>query len=962
MFLIIGCAGKKSLKEDASSNIKADTLSIKKETRKPVADDTSKNVNTGLSEGSKLMIRACDNYLSINSNGQKSAEVLNIKASLLYNNKLYERSRLIYNQIITNFPKTTSSYDAMQMIAQSYYEEKRFNEAQEWYRKLSYEAQSLPDKEDALRRIAESIFRMAESYEDIKSYKDAVVEYERVSLEFPESNIADIALFNAGLNYEKLTDWTHAILIFQRLIQKYPKSQLLAKAQFRIAKNHEKLLQWDYAAEAYLKVVLDFPTSELGPLALYNAGFCFESADKLKEAAAAFEKLASVYPQAPDAPDVLFKAGEIYGKIKDWASVTRVNQTFTEKFGADEDRIIQALCMSGIALYMQGRDNDAIRQLEKAVFTFGKLKNTSSVNAFYTAKALYSIGEIYHGQMSKIELSAQRGTYKKQLQQKSLFLDKAMEAYGKVIKFSISEWTTRAVFQIGQIYEDFGIGVFRQERPSFNSFEERMALELGIAQAVEQYFVDKALYYHELNVKLGIKEELEDKYITQSRLKLTYLPYMAGENYLSLVQIIRNAEGKNNLEGFSSVAKTLQLLQKVAPFQEKAIDLYLKCLELGTKYSEMNEFYNKAASTITTQSFMVGETYDKVVTIAREAPVPDNFNNYEQFVYKTKLLKQVEDYEDQALTHYLKTMKISDAYKIIDKSVSESQARIARLLFNKAMCYDLLATKAFSDPPYPGNINDAEKEEFNERFNEIGTKFRSQAIEIYKTVMDFFKQRYASGDFVRHTYMRLYQISPEIYGVSDSQVVLKTITSDTLWKYTDDTVSQWFDNNYNDSSWSFTKANIDFDSSITGFPGSPPASLKYEIQKIDSTKTVFFRRKFEAVQPCSSVFYIAVNGKTRIFVNHKIMLVDTNMYNGLKVFKWNVTDKISSGGNCLAIEITGKNKQETKIYPALYVWEKNRVMLPKPPDSEKPWTYESGKSEVYKFPFLKNFSINAEQK
>ncbi len=60
-----------------------------------------------------------------------------------------------------------------------------------------------------------------------------------------------------------------------------------------------------------------------------------------------------------------------------------------------------------------------------------------------------------------------------------------------------------------------------------------MSLELGIAKAVEKYFVENALYYHELNVKLGIKEEFEDKYITQSRQKLTLLPYLAGENYLA---------------------------------------------------------------------------------------------------------------------------------------------------------------------------------------------------------------------------------------------------------------------------------------------------------------------------------------------------------------------------------------------------------------------------------------------
>jgi len=952
LIILAGCAARKEIKkQEINKNDMTDTVKVKEEKKDTV--DSLKKKDNGLSAATELMIRACDNYLALNDSGQKAAEVLSIKANLLYNNRLFDWSRDVYNQILDRYENTSYYYDAMRMIAQSYYEEKRYNEAQQWYRKLSYAAQSVPDREDALQRIAESIFRMAEAYEDQKKFKDAAIEYERISLEFPESKIADIALFNSGLAYEKLAEWTHAILRFQRLINKYEKSPLLPKAKFRIAKNHEKMLQWDFAADAYIKVALEHTGSELGPLALYNAGFCLENAGKLREAAAIFEKMSEVYPQSPDAPDVLFKAGEIYGKIKDWQSVTRVNQNFTSKFGTVQDRIIQALCMAGIALYMQSREAEAIKQLEKAAMTFARMEDPSTVNAYYAAKAIFTMGEIYHEQMSRISLSSQRSLYRKQLETKSNLLDKAIEMYSKVIKFNISEWTTRSVFQIGQIYEDFGISIFQQQRPPFTSLDERMSLELGIAKAVEKYFVENALHYHEINVKLGIKEEIEDKYISQSRQKLTILPYLAGENYLALVNIATNSTSIDP-EGFSSIARTLQTLQKVAPFQEKAIDLYLKCLELGSTYKETNEFYKKAASSITGQSLLVGQTYDKLVTIAREAPIPQNFSDYERFVYKTKLLTQIESYEEQALTHYLKTLKIAEVYKIVDQSVKDAQEHIAKLLFNKGWCYDLLATSVESNPPIPQGINEEEKMEFKEKFVEIERKFRSQAMEIYKTLMDYSKQKYASGQYVTHAYMRLYQISPEEYGVEDIQNVRNAVTADSLWTCSVDSVKNWTELNVNDSGWKKPVLMTGTENLIAGVDESRKG-LAYNLA--DNIKKVYFRRKFQTQSPCSTEFFIDAQGGATVFLNGKKVLSDTLAKDNGNVIRWNVKETINSGENILAIE-ANKNSSDIRIYPVLYIWEKRKLMVPRPPDEEKNWTFESGRDGVYKFPYLKNFSMD----
>ncbi|NLE01352.1 MAG: tetratricopeptide repeat protein, partial [Fibrobacter sp.] len=254
---LLSCSSSKSLVNGKNHQQLSSSIDTVATTNTIMQNDSlgnSKDTFNSLSIASELLIKACDNYLSINYSNSKAADVLNIKASVFYNNRLFEEARKVYSQIINDFEGTGLFYDAIRMTAQAFYEEKKFDEAQEWYRKLSNVAKSGDDKIQAVNKIAESIFRMAESYEEQGRLKEASEQYERVALEFPESKIAEVALFNGGLVREKMAEWSSAIIAFQKIIQKYPNSNLLAKTNFRIAKNYEKMLQWDFAAEAYLNV------------------------------------------------------------------------------------------------------------------------------------------------------------------------------------------------------------------------------------------------------------------------------------------------------------------------------------------------------------------------------------------------------------------------------------------------------------------------------------------------------------------------------------------------------------------------------------------------------------------------------------------------------------------------------------------------------------------------------------
>jgi TolA-binding protein len=920
-----------------------------------------------LSPASQLMVKACDNYLSINPESQKAAEVYVIKASVYYNKKMFDEARAAYKAVIERFPKDPKRIEALRLTAQSFYEEKRFDEAQSWYRTLKDMAVEGNDKQEAVTRIAESIFKLGETYETDQKLKEAASEYERVALEFPDAKIAEASLFNAGLVYEKLAEWSHAILVYQKIVQKYQTSKLLAKAHFRTAKCFEKLAQWNNAGETYLRVVANFPASDLASVAMYNAGFCFENAFKLPVAAATFEKMAQLYPKADAVADVLFRAGEIYGKIKDWAGVTRVNREFTKRFGGDADRAIQALCMVGVALYMQNRQVEALDQLGKAIAAYGKLTKPSVTNKYYAAKAEFTIGEINDEAMNKIALTLPKENYKRLLKSKSEALDNVIASYSKVIKYQISEWTTRGIFSIGKAYEDFAVALFKQERPQNAGIEERIALELGIAQAVEEYFVNKAAHYHEENVKLGIKEKIEDKYVLDSRQKLTSLPYLAGENYLTLVDIALGAQSGQKLDGFAFVAKKLETLQKIGPFQERAIGLFLRCLETGSRYQVIDEFYTKASALITKTSFTVGQTYAGIASTAREAPIPGAFDPYETFVYKTKLLKQIETYEEKSLENFLRTLKIAEAYKIDDDFVKQTKMNLPRLLFERGRCYDVLCITALMDPPFPKNSAEAEKEEYRARFEEIGIRFQDNAMDAYKSILNYSRQNYAVGDYVTHAYARMFQKSPKDVGVRRDTLKTCVISSGPEWKSCADTAAGWIGIEFNDEKWSIahkvaaTQAVADANFPVKRpppmwFGEGDPKSAGYKPAPVVSFRRVFYNNEMLK----EAQLWVAALGECGVFLNEKRLTTSTDAVDWTKGQKWDLMGKLREGKNVLAVYVNAAGLGAYGLMPYCSYTVLANDFLPQPPGCAAPLDPRQVSESAYVFPVITNFTVPAQ--
>ncbi|OGJ86845.1 MAG: hypothetical protein A2268_14330 [Candidatus Raymondbacteria bacterium RifOxyA12_full_50_37] len=920
-----------------------------------------------LSKATQLLLRAVDNYVEILPNSKRSSEVIMLKGHTFYNNKLFPYARAAYQRVVRDYKASIDVPEAIKMTAQTYYEESKFDEAEVWYKKLKDVAVTGEDKEEADLRLSESYYRIAERHRDGGQIDMAISEFERVVREYPSCKLADVALFNVGQLYDGKKSWSNAILSFNKLIASYPQSEYIEQALFNTAKCYEEMGNWSKAALTYIEVFKRFPNSKHVKEALYNAGLAYEKEENWTLAASVFEKYATVWPNEKDAPDVLFRAGELFGKLEDWKKVEEINTLFSKRYGQDKDRIIMVLCMTGVASYMQKKYERALQEFEKAIKAGADVGLDKQVNAFYAAKSQFTIGQINQERAAAIELTLPENEYKRKLKDKVAYTEAAVNAYTRVSTYKLIEWTTQSIFKIGETYEQFGIAMYRRERPMTISFDKMVALEEGIAKVVEEYLVDKALATHEQNVKFGIKYQIEDEWIKRSRQQLTKLPYLSAENYTKLVEIVTVSGDKRAAsDPMKIIQEKLEALQNIAPFQDKAIKLFLKTLEVAARYGVEDKYKQQASSAITKISYDVGNTYAEVVNVARSAPVPPAYDGYQKFFYKVTLLTEVlGEYEEKAIQAFFKNIKIAEAYEIKDEWVVRSKEMITEILFTRSFCYEILAAEALKYPPIPVGASEEEAEEYKLQFEELGFKLQDEAFGMYRDILEKNKQGITTGKNVDLCYVRLYKNFPNEVGERVQRDTLVTLATGKEWLFMDSAYAGWETAGYDDGEWKNVKKAQKPDSvDLLGF--SEPVSGVWggAIREgaFVQEQELWLRRSFPVREKPSSVsLEFAATGAYDLYVNG-VPVKSDSLERTRAWFRCrqrnDLTNYFLKGKNVIAAHVVNKEHSAFGFYLLCRYTDKIDEVKPKLPMEQKLLSNDEFYQLKVEYPVVPNFDYD----
>ncbi|MBW8889283.1 MAG: outer membrane protein assembly factor BamD, partial [Fibrobacteres bacterium] len=604
--------------------------------------------------------------------------------------------------------------------------------------------------------------------------------YQRIPKEFPTADIAPVALFNAGVMQEKQKKWPDAIKIYMLFCDAFYESKLLPKVLFREAKCREQDGQWKTAGDKYLNLTRAHPESPEAEPALYNAGFAYLNGNAQDSAARAFEAYALKYPQKEEAPNLLFRAVELYGEMRNWEKVAELQSQFTRRYANDKGRMIQALCMGGMAAFNRSRPDEATKLMTQALREFASLKTADPTPRFYAAQAQHTLGEIASRRMR--DLPIRPGAYDADVKAKTVLLKAAVDEYLKVLDFRIVDWALRAAYSLGQSFEDFGTQVYEAPRKPARGPGEQLDREDDALSSLSASYARAQQQYLQV-LSIGRKQEVNNKWVGEANARLTGMAtrYMGCQikAMAQVPQLLRVDAGTPE----KAIAGKLQQIARITPYHEQGLKYFMSFFDIAQEYELDPKLVDSLGGAILKSTHALGGHYVDAADLARSSPFPAGFQPMERFFYQVKLVQEgIPKLEAKAMEYFQQGLDFAAKYNLKRDPLYDSLGiALGRAQFVQAKCLDLLAVEALVHPPIPTGAGPEQRKTYQEKLENVGYQLQDQAAEKYRALVAKVVAGTVPAEWGELAFARLYQIEPDKWTRSSDQDTIMDFYSGKEW-------------------------------------------------------------------------------------------------------------------------------------------------------------------------------------
>jgi TolA-binding protein len=186
----------------------------------------------------------------------------------------FEKARAAYKVMLEKFPQSRwikiaqarvkliednpeENYEPLRMYvrAERFYEDKKYNDSLEMFRKLMAGFGQTKLAIEAQYSIAEIYMYKTNQTER------AIEEYQKIVDIYGQSSFAGKAMYKIGECYKKLQKAGEAITAYEKFIANYPQADFLDYAYYYVALCCEQLKDTRKALDTYQKIIKDFPDS-----------------------------------------------------------------------------------------------------------------------------------------------------------------------------------------------------------------------------------------------------------------------------------------------------------------------------------------------------------------------------------------------------------------------------------------------------------------------------------------------------------------------------------------------------------------------------------------------------------------------------------------------------------------------------------------------------------------------------
>jgi hypothetical protein len=574
--------------------------------------------------------------------------------------------------------------------------------------------------------------------------------------------------------------------------------------------------------------------------------------------------------------------------------------------------LLQSYCDSGTILWNSKNDTTALYYLEKSESLFITLPTRINADSFYYAKALYHIGEIYHHLLvNSFKKDKNNDTTKY-----NVLLKNALKAYSTVAHCTTIPWSIKSRFQSGQLYEDFAVGILQRHSETLSGDPVKaLAQQLSLCSYIEDLLTVKAAANYRENINICKKSKSDDYFCDQSTYKIPFLYLTSAHTYLCsyyyYLQTIKSHPVRQDPENFS-------------PFETNAIRLFIKVIENSPPTLLEQQYRARAESTILSITLKRAAYSDSCLLSL--------LANYHLNSGNDSIYKKAIYYCNKAADKLISLVGMRELFNLHQDTLSAIKNQISRLLYTDALLCKL-------EPYYPTD----------------------SLIQKFKIIYNLALQGIASGEYVKHAYIFLYQHNPLQYGIYAPEFIQTAITSGTQWKTSLTTDPNWYCREYNDSGWNKALQLLELRKNIDGFPFITPTPM-WHTQKdynkneiLNFSQKVSFRRSFKLQEiPQALDLYLSYIGKITVFLNEKEICNDTAANFSPEVNKYDLKSASIPGSNIIAFQVQDSLGTSWGIYPMIIITTKVFTLVPQIPQLGLFLKNEDVKQGIYNFPMLED--------
>ena len=416
----------------------------------------------------------------------ETAQVLTRAATELYAAKDYPRAITASQKLLARQPAADAVKQrvAWTVIANSEFDQGVYDKAEAAYLKAQMlMTASDPERPVIVERLAASIYKQGESKSKAGDSGAAVEDFLRVSKLAPDSKVRANADFDAA-----------ALLITGK--------------------------QWDRAIPVLVGFRQNFPQSPLQPDVTRKLAVAYSESNRPGQAAVEFEKIARTPEETPEVQrEATLQAADLYDKAGNTAKSTAMLEAFVQRYPQPlnpamdaRDKLEQIALKAGDA----PAANRWLKEMIAADRAAGAARTDRSRSL--AAKATLTLATPVRDEFYRIKLVM---PLKKSLAQKRKAMEAALNAYSLAADYRVTEVTTAATFESGELYRQLAKDLIGSQRPKNLSKDELEQYDVLLEEQAFP-FEEKAIQIYEVNAA-RTKEGTYDESVQKSFAALAQL-------------------------------------------------------------------------------------------------------------------------------------------------------------------------------------------------------------------------------------------------------------------------------------------------------------------------------------------------------------------------------------------------------------------------------------------------------